>query len=85
MGYGQQGGGGYQRQGGYQQQGGGYAKTQYNPPQKKPFDVTTECEKYADIYVDLTSILQAKGVELEQVKDYLGGWVSGIKISMDRS
>ena len=71
--YGQQGG-----SGGYQNKGG------YSAPPKKQYDLYAECAKYAEIYLALTSALEANNVKLEDVSGYIGGWVSGIKITGDK-
>ena len=83
--YGNQGGG-YQKQGGYQNNnGGGYQRQQQSaPPAKPPVDIEQEAQTYATIFQTLTAVLTASGVELDQVHDFLGGWVSGIKIKFDR-
>lgn len=81
MGYGSYAGG----QGGGYQGGGGYQKREYQRPQKPPFDLNAECFKYAEIYETLVGTLESKGIKIEDVKDYIGGWVSGIKITGDKS
>lgn len=82
MSYGQ--GGGYNKpQSGYG--GGGYNKGGgYNAPPKKQFDLFQECTKYVEIYQALLGVLEANNIKLDDVKDYMGGWVSGIKISGDK-
>lgn len=65
--------------------GGGYQKSSYNPPQKKELNIEEECGKYAFIYSTLKGSIEEAGIPLEEVKDYIGGWVSGIKISWDKT
>lgn len=79
-------GGGYNGGGGgYQQRGGGYQQSQYKAPQKPQFSLEEEASKYAFVYLTLKEQLQAGGVELEEVKDYLGGWTTSLKLSMEKS
>lgn len=87
--YGNSNSGGYNRpQGGsnYNQGGnGGYNKTQYQPPQKKEFNLDEEVSKYGMVYLALRDGLEAQGISLEEVKDYMGGWTTSLKINLDKS
>lgn len=72
--------------GGYGQGGGsGYQKSSYNPPPKKELNIEEECGKYVFIYSTLKGCIEEAGILLEEVQDYIGGWVSGIKISWDKT
>jgi hypothetical protein len=86
--YQQGGGGGYQQRqqgGGYNQGGNQYQKSQYQTPPRKEFDLAVECEKYANVYSTLVSILEANGIAIADVKDYLGGWTTSLKIELGKA
>ena len=86
MAYGSQpyGGGGYQKQqGGYG--GGGYQKTPYQAPPKKEFNLEEEASKYGIVYLTLVEQLKATGVNIDDVKEFLGGWTTSLKINLDKS
>lgn len=61
--------------------GGGYSSR----PVKREIDIDEECNKYVYIYKQMKEVLESSGIPLEEVKDFIGGWVSGIKISWDKS
>lgn len=61
--------------------GGGYSRA----PMKREIDINEECNKYVYIYKNMKEVLESSGIPLEEVKDFVGGWVSGIKISWDKS
>jgi hypothetical protein len=67
--------------------GGGnqYSKTPYTPPQKKEFILEDEASKYGLVYLTLVEQLKATGVPIEEVKDFLGGWTTSLKLSLDKS
>ena len=79
--------GGYQRQGNsnYGNNGGGYQKSNYSAPQPKQFVLEDEASKYAMIYLTLVEQLKAGGVPIEDVKDFLGGWTTSLKLSFDKA
>ena len=86
--YGQGNGSGYQSrpQGGYNQGGGNqYNRTQYTPPVKKEFILEDECAKYAIVYLTLKEVLEANGVAFDEVKDFIGGWTTSLKLSQDKA
>jgi len=86
MAYGSQpyGGGGYQKPQG-QFQSGGYSKTPYQAPPRKEFNLEDEANKYGIVYLTLVEQLKAVGVSIEDVKDYLGGWTTSLKMNLDKS
>lgn len=65
--------------------GGGYQKTAYQQPPKPEFNLEEEAGKYVVIYNTMKGLFEEAGIDLAEIKDYLGGWVSGIKISWDKS
>lgn len=80
--------GNYNRGGGYNQQSnnqGGYQKSQYLPPAKKQFNLGEACDAYCVFYLSLMESLKEHSINPDDVKDYIGGWVSGLKIQSDRA
>lgn len=86
MAYGGQpyGGGGYSKPQG-QYQSGGYQKTPYQAPPKKEFNLEEEATKYGIVYLTLVEQLKTTGVNIEEVKDFLGGWTTSLKMNLDKS
>lgn len=64
--------------------GGGYNQRPYNPPVKKEFCLDDDCEKYALVFLTLKEHLESNGIKLEDVKEYLGGWTTSLKLSLDK-
>lgn len=63
---------------------GGYQKSPYNAPPKREFNLVGEAEKYLEIYLTFKNIFTANEVPIEEVKDYLGGWVTSTKITGEK-
>ena len=72
--------------GGYNQGGNNnYQRTPYQAPAKKEFNLAEECETYATVYTTLRSVREANGISIEDVKDYLGGWTTSLKIELSKN
>lgn len=70
--YGNNQGGGYQqRQGGYQQQ----------QPQPIPFNMDEEINARLELFLRIAEQAEQKGIKLEEIKDFLGGWVTSLLIA----
>lgn len=77
----------YGRQNNYGNQNGGYQRqnNQQQAPQPRPFDMGQEVERRLNLFLFLTQAAEDKGIKLEEIKDYIGGWVSGLLIAEDNA
>lgn len=72
--YGRQNNYGYQRQNNQQQ-----------ASQPKLFNMEQEVERRLNLFLFLTQAAEDKGIKLEEIKDYIGGWVSGLLIAEENA
>lgn len=69
--------GGYNRSN-YQQNNSGF---QREPAQPIPFNMDEEITRRLDLFLQISEIAENKGIKTEEIKDYMGGWITSLLIA----